>query len=125
MMVPKILRIFGAVADARIAWRAEGASAAEITTRTRNLVRLELETEVPPLETWPEHMLAPRCGDCAGTGLVLRFSVIDRHGIDTTQGFPCRCPKGARFMPRKDSPDDFTQAGKGAKPSKPFTQLGR
>jgi len=125
MMVPKIVRIFGAVADARASWRAEGYDAREIAQRTLNLVRLELDGEVPPMNEWPEWALAPKCGYCDGTGLVLRFHVLDRLKQDITLGEPCRCTKGARFIPRRDSPDDFTQAGKGAKPSKPFTQLGR
>lgn len=116
MTVPRLRDVFPAVYETRLEMRKNGHSEPEIAAATERLVRHYWAPFVTPLEEWPEWMLSPKCGYCDGTGLVLRFNVLNRLGHSVTDGKPCRCVKGVRFLPKQHNPDDYTSAGKVQKP---------
>lgn len=65
------------------------------------------------------------CESCRDLGLVIQPNVLNRLGCLVDEGVPCHCSAGARFRERpRGGDDDFTQAGKVAKP-KGFTRFGR
>jgi len=120
----EIKKLFGPVADARAAWRADGMNEREIAKATERMVRHHLDPLTAPLEQWPEWMLRGRCAYCDGTGLVIHKGVTNRLRIEVDEGFPCSCPLGARFIDRQPPTPDHTQAGKVTKP-KVFSRFGR
>lgn len=123
-MIAALWKLFPQLGDTRAEWRAQGCSEAEIAANTERLVRHELEALVPPEAEWPEALRRPRCAWCQGTGLVLHFRVRDRLGIVTTQGTPCRCTQGVRYLPKAAAAaEDFTAAGK--TPKTQPTRFGR
>lgn len=65
----------------------------------------------PPWHEWPEKFRLPRCAKCDGYGLVLR-EVRNRLGCLVTEGTPCTCYRGTRYMETPKEEADFTVAGK-------------
>lgn len=110
--------------EVRAELRLQGASEAAIRTASEDMVRTAWEPLVPPEKDWPGYFRVPRCAYCDGTGLVLRFNVRNRLGVDVTEGSPCRCPLGVRFLP-KPKDQDFTDAGKSVQKPRTWTQAGR
>ena len=118
-----LYKIFPEVGDMRAAMRADGSSEADIATATEQMVRHHLEPLAAPMNEWPEYMLLPKCGYCDGTGLVIHRNVLDKHGVKVDSGHPCRCTKGAKFLPPTNQGADFKAAGK--TPTSDFTRAGR
>ena len=105
----------------RVEMRASGATDAECTEALKRV--LKANWSIPDVSEWPYHMRLPRCVKCDGYGLIIT-NVVDRLGQSVTQGEPCTCEKGRRFMPQKQAEQDFTQAGKVEKPKKGFQRWG-
>jgi len=118
-----LYKVFPEVSELRQTMRAEGRTEPEITAATEQMVRHHLEPHVPPMHTWPEHLVLAKCAYCDGTGLVIHRNVVDRNGVLIDQGNPCRCPKGDKFLPQTPKQADHRQAGKTPKPD--FKQFGK
>lgn len=108
---PRLSALVDGLYQARREWREQGLDARQIQAATEKLVRTYWEPLVAHEDTWPEWASAPKCAYCDGSGLVIR-RVINRLKIEVSEGVPCRCPKGLRFLPPIPKDDDFTQAGK-------------
>lgn len=100
------------VYEVRTSLRMQGATEQDIEATTLRMVRERWEPLVPSERFWPAHHLAPKCGYCDGTGLMMARNVTNRLGIVVDEGAPCRCPKGARFEPKAVRNADHTAAGK-------------
>lgn len=78
-------------------------------------------------EAWPRtREWHYACESCRDTGLQVMERVVNRIGVCVDEGYACHCPKGRRFddRPKSRGNEDFTSAGKMAKP-KGFTRFGR
>lgn len=118
----RLSKLVAHVCEVRMELRSQDASETVIAQATERVVRDAWEPLVPDQRFWPvQHTLA-RCVYCDGTGLMLRFNVKNRLGLMVTEGEPCRCPKGARFIEKPKGTDDHTAAGK---VQKPMTRFGR
>lgn len=113
------------VAETRAELRRQGASQEAIDAATERLVRHHWEPLVPDQRFWPTALLTlGTCAYCDGTGLVIHRDVKNRLGHVVDEGVPCRCSRGARFLPPVPEGDDFQQAGKTPKP-KAMSRFGR
>ena len=112
----RLTQMLADVVELRDVLRSQGASRAAIQTATENIVRDAWEPLTRPIHEWPGYYQTPTCAYCDGTGLVMRFHVRNRLGVDVTEGEPCRCPRGARFQPPNNAPESYTSAGKMPKP---------
>lgn len=119
---PRLRDLVSAVFQARQEWRSLGMDAREIAKATEKLVRLYWAPFVAPESSWPAWFERGTCAYCDGCGLVIR-TVTNRLRLEVSEGVPCRCPKGARFLPPIPKDDDFTQAGK--TPKKSWSRAGR
>lgn len=102
----------GEVADMRRELRSSGATPEEIAAATEKMVRHYLEPLVPDERFWPVHLTLARCAYCNGTGLVIHRNVENKLKCTIDDGTPCRCPLGARFLPKIQEAGDHLQAGK-------------
>lgn len=118
----KLSQLVNAVYQTRAELRASGADDRAVDLATEKLVRAYWGPLVPDERDWPGWFSAPRCAYCDGTGLVIR-RVVNRLRILVDEGVPCRCPKGARFLPPIPREDDHISAGK--TPKKSWSRAGR
>lgn len=125
-MTTHLSKLVAHVCEARAELRAQGASDRVLAEATERLVRDAWAPLVRPEQEWPGWLSAPRCAYCDGTGLTVRRGVTNRLGVVVDEGEPCRCPLGARFLPKLQTEVDHTAAGKTPKPqTKSWARVGR
>lgn len=120
----KLAGAFRMAMQMRAEMRADGATDEECRVALEKILRANWPTLTPERD-WPYWARVPRCIHCDGYGLVIR-RVMNRLRLMVDEATPCTCHLGARYIQKPKSEQDFTEAGKTAKP-KPqgFQRMGR
>ena len=102
------------IAELRADFRAQEATPDVIAQATERLVR----------DRWPfTREWKYLCQRCSDTGLVVA-DVLNRLGVVVSEGTPCSCDRGRRFIP-SNTETNYAEAGKSVKAPKQWTRAGR